>query len=244
MKAGKAGHATPPQAAGPARPRRVKRDEVRRRILEAAGRMLLERGLEATSLEAVAEAAGFSKGAVYSNFGGKDELCFEALSAVIDARVSAAASAAAAPLGTEAIPSRRMGRVGDLIARTQALEPGWQVFFVELWLRCMRSPGLRARFAEKRRLQRRQIAAVLEAESAATSAPLPLPADQLAATILALSNGLGIEGLIDRSAVPPGLMGRVLAWTFKGMEAEWLEKHGGERTGRRPSVSEQGDGGR
>jgi AcrR family transcriptional regulator len=192
---------------------RVRREEVRRRILETAGRLFVERGLEATSLDAVARAAGFSKGAVYSNFAGKDALCFELLSAGIDARVAQVAAAAGA--GDAA---SRMERAGETLLRIVGEEPGWQVFFVELWLRCVRNPDLARQFAAKRRLMRRQIATVLQEQASATGMPLPLPADQLAVAFLALSNGLGLEGLIDRAAVPPDLMGRLFAWTLRGRE--------------------------
>jgi AcrR family transcriptional regulator len=193
--------------------RRVKRAEVRRRILEAAGRLFIERGLEATSLEAVAEEAGFSKGAVYSNFDGKDGLCFELLSAGIDRRIAEVEKAMAAARGAD----RRAGSAGERLLSLVESEPGWQVFFVELWLRCVRSHTLGPRFAEKRRRMRGQIAGMLEAQAAAAGLALPLPSQQMAASILALSNGLGMEGLIDREAVPPDLMGRLLDWTLKGM---------------------------
>jgi AcrR family transcriptional regulator len=197
----------------PPRARRVKRGEVRRRVLESARRLFMERGLEKTSLEDVAKAAGFSKGAVYSNFDGKDDLCFELVSSEIDKRISAIREAALPADG----PARHAGSAGDLLLRIVESEPGWQVFFVELWLRCMRNPTLGPLFAEKRRLMRGQVGAVLEAEAGALGLALPIPAEQLGASILALSNGLGMEGLIDRAGVPADLMGRLLDWTFKGM---------------------------
>jgi AcrR family transcriptional regulator len=41
--------------------------------------MFVSDGYAATSLDKVADAAGFSKGAVYSNFSGKEELCMEVM---------------------------------------------------------------------------------------------------------------------------------------------------------------------
>ena len=45
-------------------------------LLEVATTEFLAHGYNGTSLERVADAAGFSKGAVYGNFAGKDELVF------------------------------------------------------------------------------------------------------------------------------------------------------------------------
>ena len=51
-------------------------------LVETARAMFLRDGYAATSLEKVAEEAGFSKGAVYSNFDGKDDLCLAVLETI------------------------------------------------------------------------------------------------------------------------------------------------------------------
>lgn len=61
-----------------ARTGRPKSEEKRAAILEAAGTAFLEKGLEGTSMDAVAQQAGVSKQTVYSHFGSKEEL-FEAV---------------------------------------------------------------------------------------------------------------------------------------------------------------------
>ena len=49
--------------------------QTREKLIEVAREMFLDVGYAASSLDKVAIAAGFSKGAVYSNFSGKEELC-------------------------------------------------------------------------------------------------------------------------------------------------------------------------
>ena len=51
-------------------------------VLDKARAVFWNLGYAATSLDKVAEAAGFSKGAVYSNFSGKEELCMEVIDAI------------------------------------------------------------------------------------------------------------------------------------------------------------------
>lgn len=58
--------------------RRPTRDSVREAVLAAAGELFLTSGYAGTSLDQVARHAGFTKGAVYSNFGGKPELFAQA----------------------------------------------------------------------------------------------------------------------------------------------------------------------
>ena len=56
------------------RPGRPKSEEKRAAILQAASHLFLARGLQNTSMDAVAAAAGVSKQTVYSHFSSKDEL--------------------------------------------------------------------------------------------------------------------------------------------------------------------------
>src|SRR5215207_1814132 len=56
-----------------------RRDETREQVVAAAARVFARRGFHATSLEAIAEEAGFSRGAVYYNFADKEELFLELL---------------------------------------------------------------------------------------------------------------------------------------------------------------------
>jgi TetR/AcrR family transcriptional regulator, transcriptional repressor for nem operon len=51
----------------------------RERVVGAAARLLRERGIEGIGVDALAEAAGLTHGAVYSHFGGKDDLAAAAV---------------------------------------------------------------------------------------------------------------------------------------------------------------------
>lgn len=58
--------------------RRERAEETRAELLDAAGRMFARHGYEGTAVGDLARAAGYTKGAVYSNFGSKEDL-FRAL---------------------------------------------------------------------------------------------------------------------------------------------------------------------
>src|SRR5215212_7121771 len=53
---------------------RPTRDDTREKLFEAAARVFEEQGIGGASIETVAAAAGFTRGAFYSNFKSKDEL--------------------------------------------------------------------------------------------------------------------------------------------------------------------------
>jgi len=193
------------------RRRREKRVDVKAKILESAYAIFTEKGYDGASLERVAEAAGFSKGAVYSNFANKDELFFELVSARIDERIEALRTVLAKRPGFKGVASAACAAGKELGAIGEA-NPGWQMLFIEFWLRCARNEELRSRLAEKRRAMRSRIAEGFETEVAASGRRLgKAEAMDLATTMLALSNGLGIEGIIDPKAVRPALFGELLA---------------------------------
>jgi AcrR family transcriptional regulator len=67
--------------------RAEQREVTRERLIEAAGRVFCRTGFEAAPIDLIAEEAGFSRGAFYSNFESKDELFVELISRHLDAEV-------------------------------------------------------------------------------------------------------------------------------------------------------------
>lgn len=59
--------------------RQESQEETREALLEAARRLIIDIGYEASSIRGICEAAGYSQGAFYSNFSNKEELFLELL---------------------------------------------------------------------------------------------------------------------------------------------------------------------
>src|SRR6266404_7652329 len=55
------------------------REQTTQRLLDAAQKVIAKKGLEAASVENIAAAAGYTRGAFYSNFSSKDDLFIELL---------------------------------------------------------------------------------------------------------------------------------------------------------------------
>lgn len=64
-----------------------RREATRQKLLEAAAQVFAEVGLDAASVEAVCDRAGFTRGAFYSNFATKEELFLELAGQVARTRV-------------------------------------------------------------------------------------------------------------------------------------------------------------
>jgi len=61
-----------------------RRAETRQRLLDAAAELFAERGIEGSSVDAIADRAERTSGAVYDHFGGKDGLLFALLEGWVD----------------------------------------------------------------------------------------------------------------------------------------------------------------
>jgi AcrR family transcriptional regulator len=182
---------------------RPRRAEVRTRILDAAAAVVAERGLAAASLDQVAAAAGFTKGAVYSNFASKDELFL----ALLETQVADRVAAVGRTLDAARTVPEALAAVSADLARP---DPRTQLLAVEFWQRAVRDPSVGEAFAESRRRLRAQVVEVAAAFLAGLPEDPGWTPEELALVVLALANGLAFEELADPASVPPGLAARVL----------------------------------
>jgi len=188
----------------PARVPRPRKDEVRTRVLQAAGAVFAERGFAAASLDQVAAAAGFTKGAVYSNFGSKDELFL----ALMEAEAADRVEVVEAALRTTGDLASALAAVGTELSRRDST---WQLLFLEFWQRAVRDPEVRTAFVASRRTLRARVTEVVERFLTERPVRTGWDAPSLTVVLLALANGLAVEALPDPAAVPDDLLTRVLA---------------------------------
>jgi len=199
-----------PQSPSPARVRRPGRAAVRRRLLDAALQVFAEQGFASASLDQVAEAAGLTKGAIYSNFAGKDDLFFAMMQDQVLNRIETIGTVlAGAAAGTDSQQSLR--DTGRLLTEAFTKQREWQLVFLDFWQRAVRDDEVRAQFVAHRRAMRAAIARNIERVLGRAPALGELTVDDAVTVVLALSNGLAIEQYADPDTVPDDLLGRVLA---------------------------------
>ena len=191
--------------------RRLTREESRRRtresLLDAAAEAFGRRGYHAASVDEVAEAAGFSKGAVYANFASKAELFL----ALLDRRLEQDAER----WGHIGEPKRpRPGAGADAeqsFARELDEERTWNLLAVECFLDAMRDDQVRGELAARYRRIRGALGERLERQFAEAGSPPPLPVEHLAWLIVALGHGLAIQAYLEPEALPPDLYETAIA---------------------------------
>lgn len=173
--------------------RERRRQQTRDVLIAAASEVFARRGFEGASLEEIAEAAGFTRGAIYKHFEGKEDLFF----AVVD------------QLNEQVIEAFR------LIARESATPGDWDISrLADLWrasvseselfamgkeheLYVLRNPDARPRAVAHRRKQRELVAGFIDEVAEQSGMTLRLPAATLAGIILAAADGLTYAARID-----------------------------------------------
>jgi AcrR family transcriptional regulator len=177
--------------------RRLTRQERTQRtradLLDTARRVFEERGFHAASLEEIAEAAGYSKGAIYANFAGKDELFLAVLGEHIERRLRATADVALRGEDLESAVRAVARGARELGER----EPAWTPLLVEFWTHASRRAEARRLVRELHERQLDGFAAVIEEVARRHRATLALPARELARGTGALGRGLALERLLD-----------------------------------------------
>ena len=164
----------------------------RQRLVETARAMFLRDGYAATSLEKVAEEAGFSKGAVYSNFGGKDDLCL----AVLDTIHEEVAGAVLGSLsGTDDLDEALT--TFDRWADARIGDPDWSALEAEFAARSRRDPYLRQALSERNARIRGLISEALRSTCEEHGLQLPLTYDAAADALFSLGVGLGLQRSLD-----------------------------------------------
>jgi AcrR family transcriptional regulator len=171
--------------------------ETRAQLLKTARQLFFEDGYHPTSLEKVADAAGYSKGAVYSNFRNKDELCTAVLDEVRAERLGEVLEI----FGTPDTPSRTEA-IRDWAQRVIG-DPGWTTLEVEFAAHARPNEQLRTELAGR-------LDGILQmlttATESADTADLKMPAREAATILLALGVGLGLLRSIDPSIPITGLI--------------------------------------
>jgi AcrR family transcriptional regulator len=208
MTASAAGEARAPSTvAGSRMTREQSKANTRERLLAAARSAFASNGFHGASVDEIATRAGFSTGALYSNFDGKEDLFLVLMEREIDEHSREIAEAVAK---RPSVSERATGGARRWMAMIER-EPELLLLFMEFWAYGVRDAGVRpkvaARFAQVRRL----LTQLIEDGAREFDLELALPAEQLAVAVDALADGIARQRLADPSAVPDELMGTVLA---------------------------------
>lgn len=191
--------------------RRERQALTRDRLIEVASEELLRCGFRGTSLERVAEAAGFSKGAVYSNFASKEELVL----AVLDQRFRHRLDTLRDRL--EAAPERVEDRLDTFSTWWAELitEQGWGVLIFELASHSRDKPEIRQQMTQREVAIVDFVAMLIASEAERFDITLAMSARDLATVLVSLGSGLSFSAMLEPST-PVDVMATVARLVLLG----------------------------
>ena len=178
---------------------RPTRDDTRDKLFEAAARVFEEDGIGGASIEAIAAAAGFTRGAFYSNFRSKDELIIAMLEDHVEQSIRR---------NLEILAEH--DNLDDFIAALKTMDRSRQdplgrspLLHMEMILFVARAEKRRPELAKRLRARRKLVADIIETtakNSGQTTIRNPAWAGVL---VLALEDGFRLHRLIDPETTPP-----------------------------------------
>jgi AcrR family transcriptional regulator len=191
---------------------RAERRDGRAALLDAAMDVFAQRGYRDASVDEIAERAGYSKGAIYFHFSGKDDLFFALLEERIDRPLRDAIKLleSAPPQQDMAVEANR--RFVELLRGQREL----LLLDHEYRSQALRDSRLRARYVRREAKLRSAFARALQARLRHLGAPPAENPEQMATGLLSLVVGLAEERLIDPDAVPDALLGYMFALIYAG----------------------------
>jgi AcrR family transcriptional regulator len=187
---------------------RVERQEqTREQLLDAAARVFARRGYHGASLEEIASEAGFSTGAVYSNFSGKEELFLALADREVEKQTAEIRAVAESVEAGDEVAIEAGRRFQELLKRDR----DWPLLFYEFWSFGVRSARIQGEFAMRRQAVQDALAETLGRLAVALDFELRFPAPMLATAIGATLNGLAFERAADPESLTDEVLGEFVA---------------------------------
>ena len=174
---------------------RAERQALTRESLIAMARdLFLADGYAATSLDRVALEAGFSKGAVYSNFAGKEELCMAVLDSIHQEQIEGVLSAFAKDTDLD-------GRIDAFVewAREGLGRPRWTALEVEFAGIARQSPYVALELVKRNREITDALTELIAGVVRQENLDITLTPRNAATALLSLGIGLGAMRSLDSS---------------------------------------------
>ena len=203
--------------------RAEKKAETRASLLAAAAEVFSQRGFQAASVDQVAEAAGFTKGAVYAHFESKEDLFL----AMLDERFAERMAEIREVLADEHDPEEQAREAGEGFMAHIDSDPAWAPLFFEFWAHAVRNPDVAGKLVTRYGALRAAVADAIRHRAGEVGMEPPIACDDIAAMTFAMANGAALEHMLEPERIPAELYGRMLEIFFRGLAAMAEEQAAG-----------------
>lgn len=197
-------------------------------LLSAAARTFAKKGFAGASVDEIAEAAGYTVGALYSNFGSKERLFVELMRSRASDRINEVLQI----MSDGDLDGRRLQAIGQLLVNIADKDVDFVPLQAEFWLYAVRHREEMQELALPRQ-QQDAMRPMIENALRRHGRDQDVSADDVSTVVRALCQGLVRQRRINPDSVPEELFGQALHWLFTGIEASG-------RTARPPTGPGQG----
>ena len=198
--------------------REESRAQTRERLIETAQQLFVSNGYGGASIRDIADKAGYSQGAFYSNFSSKEDVLLE----LLRRHMQAEATQLSRVLGNDRQEPGQLLAELEAWASTLNHDADWCMLSIELQLHAHRSQTFAAEYQKVWSEHRSEIGRVIRQLFDKLGRTPPAPQDELAAAFMALSHGLALQRMTTR----PDPSGRLIMVFLRGLIAN-AEQRGG-----------------
>ena len=174
--------------------REESRAQTRKRLIDTAQQLFVSNGYGGASIRDIADKAGYSQGAFYSNFSSKEDVLLELLRRHMEAEAMQLSTV----MGKDAQQPDQMLAELEAWASTLNQDADWCMLSIELQLHAKRSPTFAAEYQKVWDEHRSEIGGVIGLLFEKLGRAPPAAPDELAAAFMALSHGLALQRTTDR----------------------------------------------
>jgi AcrR family transcriptional regulator len=193
------------------------KEQTRQRLLDSAARVFADKGFAGASLEEISEAAGYSTGALYSNFQGKEELFLDLLRTRWSRAIARRAEVVAKALDDEVAGGADLfDALSRFAVQLSERDREFAALGAELWLYAIRNPEAMGLVAAMLGEQVARLEPVIAAAMERYGWAAQMTPKELTTVAVILFDGLIRQRRIDASAVPDDLFARALRSLFGG----------------------------
>jgi AcrR family transcriptional regulator len=201
-----------------------RRAMTRQHLLDAAAIVFARDGFHGASLDTIAATAGFTKGAVYSNFKSKDDLFLALMDEHIEEQFADITNA----LDTESrTREEQLPRIAETVVQ-HMWDNRWTMLWLEFVLYAARNPDAREKVAELTRRARERVVELIEKEYAHYGHEPPYSPQQVAVITNAMFDGLGMYHLIEPTLTTDETIDTLLRLLYTAMGVDDAEPSEGE----------------
>jgi AcrR family transcriptional regulator len=194
-----------------------RRAMTRQHLLDAAAIVFTRLGFHGATLDEVAATAGFTKGAVYSNFKNKEDLFL----ALLDDRIARQLAIVTEVLEAGSHEAEaQFPRVRDLFRGDMFWDDDFSTLYLEFVLYARRHPEVREKLAASERRTRALVQRLIDEEYATVGLEPKYDTRDIALISLALFGGLGVDRIVDPDSITEQTLDTTLSLLYDALLGE------------------------